>query len=476
VKLLCVCGKPFEVDDARAGDPAECPHCGREMRVPSFDDDSHDRPEWPGEGQDESGGFADQVREAMKKKIIVTCGSCGRGLSVSMDLAGKGARCPACGSVLRIPELSKQDEQKLAGFLAAGYELEQEPQTQIEILDELASAVESAGRHHRMPPKRAWLPWILAAAVLALGMGLGIGYLLVPSDEVDESIFADGGDGDEDGGGSDVPSVVPTTGRRPVKPPVKPSNGPPKVIKPTVKVQGVKPDIFASGGYFPARPGWIYWQVRVVARAGSAPLAFRTRGEDLMLSVGKHQVRPLGSVAAAGVFPARAQDQLISVRPRRSATVELLFEVPVTATVGTLFVGDLPGVAVGPVKPFAIPKPAAIVGNYVEVGPRNLKPLLRNPVMAAVQGAATARMNIGARGSEFRLWFHDINVGGTLKARANGEYEAYLRLHRETLNCKFRLMDDGYLIVYLADGPFHQLTFLRQGAKKRPMPGALFVR
>jgi len=112
VQLLCgQCGHTLDVDEAKAGPTVDCWHCGRMVPAPRPDDVDFEA-SVPAEvlGLKEEVGFAVLVQDAMKQKIRVACGSCGRTLTVSFRMAGRKARCPACGERLRIPFPGEEEE------------------------------------------------------------------------------------------------------------------------------------------------------------------------------------------------------------------------------------------------------------------------------------------------------------------------------------------------------------------------------
>ena len=114
MELLCGgCGGTLSVEDA-AGSEQRCPHCGRAIRVPGAapaEGAGQDTPVTPlPEGDDLADEFLTKARLALKKKLLVVCGSCGERLTVEQHLAGNGARGPACGGQIRIPAPSHYEE------------------------------------------------------------------------------------------------------------------------------------------------------------------------------------------------------------------------------------------------------------------------------------------------------------------------------------------------------------------------------
>ena len=103
MQLLCgACRQTTDVEAAEAGQVIACSHCGHEITVPDFD--AEVKPRTSKSARDradgEADGFAEKAREAMSRspKIHLNCGLCGEEyLTVGIRLAGKQARCPACG-------------------------------------------------------------------------------------------------------------------------------------------------------------------------------------------------------------------------------------------------------------------------------------------------------------------------------------------------------------------------------------------
>ena len=98
--VLCGgCGKTLTADDNAGGTELRCPYCGRTILVPVPSDEA--APAERGTPADRRVELADEfltkARLALKKKLLVVCGSCGERLTVEQRLAGKVARCPACG-------------------------------------------------------------------------------------------------------------------------------------------------------------------------------------------------------------------------------------------------------------------------------------------------------------------------------------------------------------------------------------------
>ena len=107
-------------------------------------------------------------------------------------------------------------------------------------------------------------------------------------------------------------------------------------------------------------------------------------------------------------------------------------------------------------------KQADLAGSYKEKPPRNLKPLLRHPVMAAIQSAPRHRIVVRRSKEGFVVSIPEAAVEGKAKSLGGGLYKAVLKRSADALDCKLRLINGGRgLILYLSDAPFHQVTYER---------------
>jgi hypothetical protein len=291
----------------------------------------------------------------------------------------------------------------------------------------------------------------LAVAGLGLGIALGMGWL---------------------GGGTSV-RPEPSPRREPMdrhrRGEVSPSRNEPRRRPPAeipkrqaaIRLVAVEPSLFAAEGYRPAPPGKIYWRVRTEITAGNATTV-QTYGKEARLQLGDATITALGQAAGAPPMPLGWAPSVLKLVAGERRQVTLVFEVPAAAGVGKLTFGRFGTLDVGPVRS---PKPgdADLEGLWGEVPPRNLKPLLEDPVMAALQHAADHSMRIERTGNELRISIPAAGVQGSLTPGRNGVHQALLRAGDATLTCKLRSYDDGRgMVLYLRERPFYQLTYRKQ--------------
>jgi hypothetical protein len=226
------------------------------------------------------------------------------------------------------------------------------------------------------------------------------------------------------------------------------------------------------GGYYPAALGSIYWKMTAEIRAGTDPIAFRAMGEDVQLVFAGKAVDSLGiaedTPAGQGPLPRRARQETISIGPGQSRKVTLLFEVPVGISEGELVIGKLrwPFRTKSAVEP--IP-PASLAGTFVEVAPRNLQPMLADPVMSAIQSAGLQQLAVRPNGNGLEVEIPQAHVYGLAKPAGPDVYGVGLAYGEYKLAANLRFVDGGRTaILYLADKPFHQITYINQIAPSPP--------
>ncbi len=101
--------------DEQSGDQTvSCEHCGHE--VGSNGSVGAERPVFDAEPEDQA--FAVVMQATLANKIHVNCGSCGRGLKVSLRMAGKKTTCPACGERVKLPLAGQEADRRLEKLIA----------------------------------------------------------------------------------------------------------------------------------------------------------------------------------------------------------------------------------------------------------------------------------------------------------------------------------------------------------------------
>ena len=487
MQLLCgQCGQTLQVDDALAGGTFTCPHCGHGIPVPYFAGISADdlgqigaAAGVPDEAQpasappDEGGeGFADMARQSMSKRVRVACGKCGKGMSVGARFAGKRAKCPACGTKILIPYPDSDEERELAAMKSVEREEESE---QLEIFEKEdddspidlsayspgsgAKAPASPAVPHRRPIRRRPVPKRSPALVVFIVLGLIVlavaaGIWVNPN--LRHRVLAMFRSSGSPSGGWSVPVQHPQN----IAPP---ANAPAVMADPpTLKVNSVSTSLFAVDGYFPAPADQVYARITITLTVPPKGEKMLVASDGPVLSEGERQFSSLGVVAGKSVVPVLSLKQSSFIDPGASQTMTLLFAVPSALAHARLSVRPVEALVDLPPPPKDLPA-GAIVGTFVEKPPRNLQPLMRNPVTAALQGAANQTLEVRAGKDGFDVSVPAANVSGSFKALAMGVYQGQLNCQDQTLLCKLRLADDGkLLILYLTEEPFHQMTYQRK--------------
>lgn len=469
MQLLCgQCGQTLQVDDALAGGTHKCPHCGHEISVPFFggmdlDSQTLSTPP-PSAGappaDDGGGGFADAARQSMSRRVRLVCGKCSKGFSVGVRFAGKKAKCPACGTKVLIPHPDEDLEQELQALPTIDEEQLDAAEEPIEIYDQDEKPIDLNAfkpSHRPKPapprpahahrPRRKPLGAIIAAGVAAVVLIV----LIIPASRA--AVFAalgisTGPKADDNASANtaqnDLPSNVPVVTAAP----------------PTLKVDSIRAELFASGGYFPAPPGQVYLKVAITVIGGGEKFMLST--DSPTLQAGDQSYTSLGQESAGAVVPVRATRQAIFIDAKAVQKLTLLFLVPEKLAKARLVAPPMEAALTLPSAPRELPADAA-VGAYVEAPPRNLKPVLADPVMAALQTTPAQSLEVVKDGPALAVRIPAAGVRGVLQPSGPCLYQARLDLGSQSLQCKFRLAQDGKLLVlYLTDDPFHQITYQRK--------------
>jgi DNA-directed RNA polymerase subunit RPC12/RpoP len=510
--VLCgQCGHEIQVDDAQAGGFVSCPRCQHQISVPRLDGQGAPEPSSSPAPADEVPGFADQARAAMDRKIRIVCGQCGRGLRVGIRMAGKKTHCPACQGSIQVP-VSEEDQkilEQLRKFEPVDVEPEEEaiiiegmadpaaalaaassvavpvapvePETEAETEPEVEAVAvpvpvaeiptPSSARillANRLRHRRRQRNAILVAAVVVLVVG---GLIAV----VAYALRPDGTPVTHSG----VPTPTPTPAQRPTpspSPTATPSATPSPTPTPSPtslvclsSVLQIKSDYFAIDGYWPAKPGCVYWLVRVSLDVQSGEMNLKSYGQDVVIEgtsdAGKVIIPSLGIQDTGAVLPARARMTELALR-KADKPIEstFVFEVPETVTGGKIVLRGIDQIDLTP-PPGPQPVQAKnLLGKFVEVPPRNLRPQLGDPVMAALQSDSNGRMTVTGKDPEFQIAFPSAGVTGTAKYAGREMFTAKLATaDGQSLDCRLRALNGGStLVLYLSDQPFHQLTYQRR--------------
>lgn len=489
------CGKAVN-DAGDVGQGLLCPRCGTKVALPDLLAEAAQPPD-PDETHvfeaiDVS--FADEAREAMKKtsKIHLTCGSCGRHLTIGARLAGKRAKCPSCKSHIRVPYPDDANDFEIEALAMANEETVEEldlshtdaPAAAAHALHEAESrTVDATGgvntrreaakvRHaaRQREVKRSRRRLIAYLLLTAVAMWAFVTFLAWPilvgnGDEGDrpggdngQNIAAtgNGGSGSQD----DTPNggtIDGNTDHVTTKPALR--------RKPRFRVVTVRVSPFAHDGYFPAPLGRAYWLVTVDIQAGDAPYVMRTAGTQVVVTSMGQEFASLGTPGGGGFLPQRVSQPRYTIAPRRRRSIELIFELPEEYRRGTLVLSGVGEKEIAVGDTFTSVDETKLIGQFAESQPRNLKPLLDQPVMAALQQAGPDRMIVQADDGGFGVRFPASGVTGQARYTNGGRYELLLQHGGARLACKLRLIDGGdRAILHLADEPWQQMTFVRLGA------------
>jgi hypothetical protein len=220
--------------------------------------------------------------------------------------------------------------------------------------------------------------------------------------------------------------------------------------------------VFAPGGQLPAGPDRLYCMVQANISAGKGDLRLDL-AKDVALSVDDTDIACLGLPADGDGGLRRARCAVIPIPAGGARTETLVFDVPASARAGKFKVRGLPETTAILDRPQPAPADAQLVGDWAEISPRALAPILKNPVSAAIQDAPPheQRLIVSVAKNSFTLRMPAAGVEGaaTKIPDSDGLFDAELTSRGDTLKCKLRLAQGPRLVLYLQDEPFHQLVF-----------------
>lgn len=235
---------------------------------------------------------------------------------------------------------------------------------------------------------------------------------------------------------------------------------PPPAPAGEVRIAKAQASIFASGGYMPSPPGMVYWRVSASISSGK-PLMLQSAGPAVTLNVDGQDYPSLGIAPATAARPASAIARELSLEPGKPLEATFLFLAPAEAGGGALAVKGIGKTA------FLVEQPPGggdLSGTFAEAAPRNLRPMLPDPVMAAIQKAADQRLVIWQEGRQYRVSIPSAGINGTARRGEGDAFVAELSdAGNNRLNCQLRLLEGGKrLLLYLSPEPYHQITYTRK--------------
>lgn len=510
MQILCgQCGRTLDVPDDQAGHSIRCRFCGHSIVVgrSSLGDEY-------GQAGGEDEGFVGQIRQAMNRKIRIACGSCGRGLVVPGNMAGKMAICPACKQKIRIPHPDEdlpqgrssrpasQAEQEITEFVEdapetspsagsppkappdrpeveSGREPPASPARPDEAADNLdamagggRAAVHPAPRRIRIRRRRSLWGVVIGLGVLCLLAGaLWIVLTFLPEWTAEPPASVDQFRVTTPGPAAPpqsqpIPQPPPAVATAPVATAPARAEPAPAAAPAEVKVRGVSSHLFAAGRYFPAGPASVYWRVQALVTAGSTPLELPIPSDGIVMDIAGTRYRCLGLAGAEVTeLPLRASRGVVRLPAGRSAGVTLLFELPQAAREGTLRITGMAAQRVGPVATLDPPAGPPAAGEYVETAPRSLPLMPRDKLLAAIVASGPHTLTITTSGTGFGVELPSAGATGRVASAGPGLYAGVLTVEGQETPIKIRLVEGGKTVVlYLKDEPSHQILFARKSS------------
>ena len=451
MQIICgQCGTQLTVEPHPDMTFVQCTNCGHEIVLGDSQDDSTADDDFF-VGKDETHeGFADQAHRALRQRVLIRCGKCGEKMRLPRRMMGRKIRCKSCSKMLQIPKI-EDDGQFDKNVLKTTGIFDEDWNDNVEN----DADFEMAMRQNLYARKNKSVKLIVIGLVVLVITGFVVYHIFLSSPAPQET-----------SGDDDLP--VAGIGANPI------TSGEGDGIsisgtsdKATVTCISKHWSIFAVDGYFPAALGRMYCMLTVQITAGGNPVGFSNYGPDVVLSIGHDIYESLGEQLddPGNRGPVLSQKGVIRLGAEDSQEVTFVFDVPAEKATGTLHIQGMNEVAVSLIDPGKVS--GDIVGGYHEVTPRNIKPLLQDPVMEAIQNTENQRLIVN-RGEDggLSVTILQSGVSGKVFSEGDGIFSVVIRKGGNSLRGKLRLIDDGNLVVfYLRNSPMYQMTYRRDGTK-----------
>jgi hypothetical protein len=367
-------------------------------------------------------------------------------MKVGKRLAGKTVKCPSCSAEIRVPFQDEEDQFDISLLMSAA---RQEHEDRDEVVEMDESDYEEIqedvliGRGVFKITRTRLILFVALYLVIMISVLAG-GIIIKRISEKEE-------------GPANVPAVAPAIE---AIPPGLAEGG---LTVSVAKIRTIAWDTFASGGYRPAAPGKLYAKVALSIQGGAEAFSVPNAGKAIHLELDDTVYPSLGEPLKDPMIPVRARRRVLEIAPDATEVVTLLFEVPAEPMTGRLYVQGLPSQVI------ALPAPSVartgFDGTWRERSPRNLKPLLTEPVMARLQQTPEQHIVITQSRGQWRLAIPDADVRGVLEPQTDGTAKASLSYGSDRLDATLRLTRDGErLVLYLDEAPLHQMTYQRESA------------
>lgn len=454
------CGTLHDLERIEGVESVRCAHCGHAVGYLNMSKE----PDGFGtvcEGRfdDDAEGFAQQARQALRERMLVVCAHCNARIRVAKRLAGQVIRCTSCSKEVRVPDAEAEDQVDISYLISpSDVVMGQDPHAKMGWRRRASLRRRQLATQKRMQLALKLLGGVMLAILLGSVIRRGTDSAVPSKDYVSRKPYV------EEPESTSPDSAAGEANPAPQPPPTV--EAPDAPAHPTAILSGEPAwSAFASGGYHPARPGRLYCVLTVrLTSPGEKPLRWNpARSARLVLDDASHAC--LGEAVENALLPVQARKRTVVLPPASTATLRLLFELPGKKQQGRLNLGTLGELAV------TLPAPARAsnspAGRFVETPPRNLKVLLDDPVMAAIQSAARQELRIRQNGKLLDVRIPEAEVLGQARPAGADAYAVILRHGPHSIEGTLRFLPDGNrIILYLSDEPMHQMTYQRKNATK----------
>lgn len=455
------CGTLHDLEPIEGVESVRCAHCGHAVGYL----DMSSEPPGPGtvcEGRfdDDAEGFAQQARQQLRDRMLVVCAHCNARIRVAKRLAGQVIHCTSCSKELCVPDAVPEDQVDISYLISpSDVVMGRDPHARLSRRQRMSLHRRRAASKKHIQLALQLLGGLMLTILIGSVVWRGADSTTPSKDYLSREPYTE--KYESPASSNTVIAKVPAT-PPPETSPVVTAPDAPAVSGASLSGEP-RWSAFASSGYYPARPGRLYYVLPVrFTSAGDKPLHFNPM-ESARLILDGRPYPCLGEAVENTQLPLQARRRVVELPPAGYATAHLLFEAPEASQRGALqldALGELPVMLPAPKRASVSP-----AGRFVEIPPRNLKVLLDDPVMAAVQSAARQELQIRENGTLLDVRIPEAEVIGQARPAGTDAYAVVLRHGPHSIESTLRFLPDGKRIVlYLSDAPMHQITYSRKDA------------
>ena len=470
---------------------ARCDACQHEIGIEAFTQENHGNPTPAALFKTDGVDFADLAKKALRERIIISCLHCNGKLKVARRMIGQQINCVLCGKAFEVPNLGEEDDfDKYLEPTAAAHAQ----------LSGNISVLARSGRRENMNRAQfkhqvITLAIAAAAAIILAFVGFSVFKDANTTKTPADNVATEGG-GDKQTPQPEIPPKTGWTDKVPTdadktRTPENTDNSRSGAGDKTQNAgnQTGKTEQYLISASAPLaswsnlvpntaltpRPGYLFLTINLELDPGEYSQKFENFGKFVKLRIGREIYYSLGSPPKSDTesfFPATLIQQKTRLARDFKTKVKCIFELPARSATGVLEVATAKPIKVRiEFHPRFSKTPG---GQFAEMLPRRLKPVLNDPIMSAIQSAVGNKLNLTrigdseSEGAPYEISIPQADVAGkVLPTKTPGVYDLKLTQGSYKLSAKLYIFpDNSQCVLYLADMPGYRLRYRRTSSSE----------